>query len=64
MYLLAGYRLVIDPGLGGDFARQDQPAMRRDGLSRDSSQWILGQYRVDDSVTDLVADFVGVTSTD
>ena len=61
---LAGDVGVVELGLGGDFAGDDQQAGLGEGFARHAALRVLGEARVEDGVRDGVADFVGVAFRD
>lgn len=56
--------LVVELGLGGDFAKDHDHTSLGGGLASDLGQGILGQAGIENSIRDLVSDLVGVTLTD
>ncbi len=55
---------VVEVGLGGDFAPNDDDVTFGVGLARDARGGIDGEAGVEDGVGDGVADFIGVAFTD
>ena len=60
----AGDGRVVEPGVGGDLAEEDDEAGLDRGLEGDAAALVLAQALVEHRVGDLIADFVGVAFGD